>query len=1005
MTWPRIFRLSLCLLLAVATAVLGALSVRRKVESFQPLGFAAEQAGGVAHVSRVDDPGTGLRAGDEILLVDGGEVGGTAALGQRLRERAASQLAVLRGGQVQRVAYHRPPLSPDVPYLILVFIGAAYLLIGLYTLTRQQSREGFVFCLWCLTSALLYLLSPVPPVDAEYRLAYCGDQLARCFLPALTLHLFLIFPAASRARTSATGAAGAAHRRDGDPPAPRRRLIPFLYLPGAALLTLQLDLMLANGRNLFGGHPTAASLRALDRLDLLHLVSFSLAAIAVLVYRTLRERGWEPRRQMHWMIFGLAGGYLPFLVFYVVPFVLGLRPPDLVAAVAVLPLALVPLTFAYAILRYKLWDIEVIARDIVSATLTLLLGVFGFSLVNLAITRGISPELPLARNLLSFAAGLGIAGLLVPARHTLSAAIERLQYRSTFGKRRALLGLGRDLLHERDLARLCGALLERLAAGMDLERAGIYLSQGDNLVVVDVVDTREPAGLPSTASAFAPGDAAAAAPAVPRALHRRTLAAPPPVVPAAALDPAIWRENVYRLAGTELPAGAPSPLQQLFIAGYRYAFPLTVRGRGVGLVLSGWKRDQTPLNSGDLDLVRHLLNQAALAIENAQLLGQLHLQLEEVQRLQRYSDGIFESSPAGIAVLDCQRRLVSANPAFGALVGCEPRRLIGRPIEEVLPVSPLPAPGEGPVEVSYRERTPAGGHPGTPRERFLQLSLAEVAQLSEVAPGRGSHREPLRILVVYDVSERVAMERSLKEKDRLAALGMLAAGVAHEVNTPITGISSYAQMLLSDTAESDPHYSLLKKVERQTFRAARIVNNLLEFARERQRERRPLAILPVLRECVELLVDRIERCRIDLRWELPPAAEALRVLGADGELEQVFTNLLANALDAMAGQAGGRLDLALGAEAGQVTVRVRDSGPGIPPEHLETVFQPFYSTKLHRGGTGLGLTISHEIVQRHGGRLEVESTPGKGACFTVFLPRLPPPAAGRAAAAGPADPS
>jgi signal transduction histidine kinase len=1038
MTRSRILRLLLCLLLAAATVVLGALSVRRKVASFQPLGFVAERAGGVVRVVRVDSPACGVRTGDEILLVDGGELAGAEALAQRLRERPASELAVLRAGQVQRVAYHRPPLSPDLPYLILVFIGAAYLLIGLYTLTRQQSREGFVFCLWCLTSALLYLLTPVPPVDAEYRLAYFGDQLARSILPALTLHLFLIFPALTRLAAtgggrpaSPGGARGVAWLRElRELRQPSSFLIALLYLPGAVLLTLQLDLMLTNGRWLFAGHPTAAALQALDRLDLLHLVAFSLAAVAVLIYRALRERGWEPRRQMHWMIFGLAGGYLPFLVFYVVPFVLGLRPPQLLAAVAVLPLALVPLTFAYAILRYKLWDIEVIARDVISATLTLLLGVLGFSLVNLAITRGISPELPLARNLLSFAAGLGIAGLLVPTRHTLSAAIERLQYRGTFGKRRALLGLGRDLLHERDLGRLSSALLDRLAAGMDLERAGIYLAQDDNLVVIaaidaiNAIDTLDASGASGASGARggaggagtsprdatretrtgqaahphlshrAPGSAGA------RAAYRRTMAAPPPVLPAASLDSSIWRENVYRLGGTELPAGAPSPLQQLFIAGYRYAFPLIVRGRGVGLVLAGWKRDQAPLNSDDLDLIRHLLNQAALAIENAQLLGQLHLQLQEVQRLQRFSDGIFESSPAGIAVLDNQLRLVSANPAFAALVGREPRQLLGKAIEEVLPVSALPSPGEGPIEVSFTDRAPAGDDGADTRERFLQLSLAEVTQLGDASPsagGRVAQREPLRILVAYDVSERVAMERSLKEKDRLAALGMLAAGVAHEVNTPITGISSYAQMLLSDTAENDPRYSLLKKVERQTFRAARIVNNLLEFAHERQRERQPVALLPLLRECVELLGDRLERGHVALDWDLPPAADAILVLGADGELEQVFTNLLGNALDAMSGQPGGRLGVAVASSNGQVTIRVRDSGPGIPPEQLAAVFQPFYSTKLHRGGTGLGLTISHEIVQRHGGTLVVESTPGLGACFTVELPRFPPPPAIEAA--------
>jgi two-component system NtrC family sensor kinase len=1042
MTRSRILRLLLCLLLAAATVVLGAMSVRRKVASFQPLGFVAERAGGVVRVVRVDSPACGVRTGDEILLVDGGEAAGAEGLGQRLRERPASELAVLRAGQVQRVAYHRPPLAPDVPYLILVFIGAAYLLIGLYTLTRQQSREGFVFCLWCLTSALLYLLTPVPPVDAEYRLAYFGDQLARCILPALTLHLFLIFPALPRpaatggSRSAAPGGArGIGWLREPSP-----LLIALLYLPGAVLLTLQLDLMLTNGRWLFAGHPTAAALQALDRLDLLHLVSFSLAAVAVLIYRALRERGWEPRRQLHWMIFGLAGGYLPFLVFYVAPFVLGLRPPQLLAAVAVLPLALVPLTFAYAILRYKLWDIEVIARDVISATLTLLLGVLGFSLVNLAITRGISPELPLARNLLSFAAGLGIAGLLVPTRHTLSAAIERLQYRGTFGKRRALLGLGRDLLHERDLGRLCSALLDRLAAGMDLERAGIYLAQGDNLVVIAAIDAimaipasdgvdpgnaSSASGVAGTSPRDATRETRAAQAAYPhhvhrapgfagaRAAYRRTMAAPPLVLPSASLDPSIWRENVYRLGGTELPAGAPSPLQQLFIAGYRYAFPLIVRGRGVGLVLAGWKRDQAPLNSDDLDLIRHLLNQAALAIENAQLLGQLHLQLQEVQRLQRFSDGIFESSPAGIAVLDSELRLVSANPAFAALVGREPRQLLGKAIEEVLPVSALPSPGEGPIEVSFIDRAPAGDDgAGATRERFLQLSLAEVTQLGEASPsagGRVAQREPLRILVAYDVSERVAMERSLKEKDRLAALGMLAAGVAHEVNTPITGISSYAQMLLSDTAENDPRYSLLKKVERQTFRAARIVNNLLEFAHERQRERQPVAVMPLLRECVELLGDRLDRGRVALDWDLPPAADAILVLGADGELEQVFTNLLGNALDAMSGQPGGRLGIAVASANGQVTIRVQDSGPGIPPEQLAAVFQPFYSTKLHRGGTGLGLTISHEIVQRHGGTLVVESTPGLGACFTVEIPRFPPPAAidaaRDAAAAAPSTPA
>jgi signal transduction histidine kinase len=211
--------------------------------------------------------------------------------------------------------------------------------------------------------------------------------------------------------------------------------------------------------------------------------------------------------------------------------------------------------------------------------------------------------------------------------------------------------------------------------------------------------------------------------------------------------------------------------------------------------------------------------------------------------------------------------------------------------------------------------------------------------------------------------------------------------VAHEVNTPITGISSYAQMLLDETEESDPHYDILKKVERQTFRAARIVNNLLEFAKDRQNERRPVALAPLITESLDLLGDRPGRRRIEVDWR--PPADTISVLGCDGELQQVLTNLLLNALQAMATSSEpGRLTVRLEADSENARVHVEDTGPGIPPERLARIFEPFYSTKLASGGTGLGLAISYDIVRRHGGSLEASSEPGRGTRFTVELPRL-----------------
>lgn len=929
----RTFRLVLSLLLALAAVALGGLSVHRKVPSFQTAGFVVAGSGFGIEVGQVLDPRTGLREGDQILLVQGAEISSPAGLAQRLREAPESTLTVLRGPELREVSYQRPPLEVDFSYLILAVIGVGYLLIGLYTLLRQGTGQGFLFYLWSLASAVFYLLTPVPPLDGLYRAVYLGDEIARILLPALTLHLFLVFPTPLRQAWA-------------------RRLIPFLYLPGALLLALQLDLALTSGRLIFG-RPTAERLFLLDRIEIVHLAVFALASVALLGARLMRRGGWEEQRQMQWVAFGLGGGYLPFLAFYGVPAVFGLYGPELLQTLAVLPLAFVPLAFAYAILRYKLWDIEVIVRDTISSTLTLLLGVIGFSLVNLMISRGISAELASARNLLSFVAGLGIAGLLVPTRRGITSALERFQYRGAFGKRRALSELGRELLHERDLGRLCTNLLRQIEEGVDLERVNLWLAQGDALVAVRP-ETDAPERLPFDL-----------------------------------LGGEVWDRDFVQLSGMALPMESAATMEQrMFMAGYRYAFPLTLRGRPIGFALTGFRLDLTPLNSDDTELIRHLLDQAALAIENAQLLGQVQLQLEEVRSLQRYTEGIFESSPAGIAVLDSDRRIVSANAAFAALAGRERSGFLGRPLTDILPIGQLPPPGERPMEICDCD---AAG-----KERYLQVSL------SAFDGGLRAGRDELRVLVVHDVTERIQMEKSLQENERLAALGMLAAGVAHEVNTPITGISSYAQMLLADTPESDPHYEILKKVERQTFRAARIVNNLLELARNRQKERRPVALAPLLRECVDLLADRLEKRRIEIVWNLADdegAETEAAVLGCEGELQQVFTNLLVNAVDAVAspgaplpqaanGRSRGRIEISLDADDDALRVFIRDNGPGIPPEKLEAVFQPFYSTKLNRGGTGLGLSISSDIVRRHGGELKAVSEPGAGACFVVEMPRF-----------------
>ncbi len=917
----RFFFFGLALLLAVGVAVLGGTSFQRKIESFQPLGFECELAQGAWVVTALSDGSSALRPGDEILLIHGE----TAAEGQRLREllrsRPSGELLVKRGEALETIPYARPRLAIDVSYLILTAFGVVYLLIGLYTAFKDRHLRAKLFYLWCLSSAAVYILSSPAPRDLTDTVIFLVDQLARTLLPVLTLHLFLVFPThlVERSRLG--------------------RALPVLYLPAVMLIGFHVDQIFLGGR-IFGA-PSPAALVRVGRLELYLLVFFSLLAVLALAVHLVKRPVWEQRRQVQWIMIGMLGGYAPFLLFYLIPLSLGLGWPSWTTSAAVLPLGLVPLAFAWAILKYKLWDIGLILRNSISYSLTVLVGLCGFSLINLAIQRGLAEDLATLRNFLTFAAGLAIAGVLVPTRGVISSGLERLQYRGTLAHRRALTDLGHELLFERDLGRLCELLIDRLTEGL-MAHANLCVVRGDTVSV-----------------ALAPV---------------RPIPDGPSEISFEALGPGFWDRDVTGVSAIALPVEEMTAEQRLFAAGYRYAFPLVVRNHRVGIALVSYKYDGEPLNSEDLDLTRGLLNQTALAIENAQLLEEVNRRLQEVVSLEERAKGIIESSPAGIAVLDFDERVVSANHAFAAIAELPQSETIGRRIEELLPVHPLPDPAEGLIEVSYSELSG--------REHNLQLSVARYRQRD------GS---PLRVLIVQDTSDRIAMETALKEKERLASLGMLAAGVAHEVNTPLTGISSYTQLLLAELAEDDPHYEILKKVERQSFRAAQIVNNLLDFSRNRREEFSPVNIEPVVGECVRMLDDRAAEAGVSVFWDHSTTDEALLVLGHESELSQVFTNLMVNALDAVTGSAstaaGGRLAVTVEAADGRLRTRISDTGPGIPPERIERIFQPFFSSKLNKGGTGLGLAIAYNIVRRHRGTLSVaNNTDERGCTFTVDLP-------------------
>ena len=251
-------------------------------------------------------------------------------------------------------------------------------------------------------------------------------------------------------------------------------------------------------------------------------------------------------------------------------------------------------------------------------------------------------------------------------------------------------------------------------------------------------------------------------------------------------------------------------------------------------------------------------------------------------------------------------------------------------------------------------------------------------------------------MVFEDVTQRLHLEEQLQQREKLSSIGLLAAGVAHEVNTPLTGVSSYTQMLLNMLPETDPKHALLLKVRRQADRATDIVNNLLNFSRTGSAaEFAGVDIHRVLDDTLQLLEPQLRRSHIEI---VRNYAEGLpQVYGNSVKLQQVFTNLILNARDSIA-NGNGRITLATQNGDDDLLVEVADTGVGIAPDDIVKIYDPFFTTKGVGRGTGLGLAVTYGIVQEHSGHTSVSSTPGLGTTFRIALPTSDPRARLQAAA-------
>ncbi|MFZ3201537.1 MAG: ATP-binding protein, partial [Candidatus Acidiferrales bacterium] len=338
------------------------------------------------------------------------------------------------------------------------------------------------------------------------------------------------------------------------------------------------------------------------------------------------------------------------------------------------------------------------------------------------------------------------------------------------------------------------------------------------------------------------------------------------------------------------------------------------------------------------------------------------------------SENIVESLHIGVATVDLEGRVESWNPQIEDLLEIPRSSALGRKLGEVLPED---------LDAEVAARAESEHVSGIYKFHLRTHSGRHLVVNASMAPLLGKDGARLgRLILLDDITQRVRMEEQMLQNEKLTSLGLLAAGVAHEVNTPLAVISNYIQMLAKQIPADDPRQKTIERIVKQTFRASEIVNHLLNFSRTGAASPAELDLNSVLEETLALIQHPFRTARVTV---VRNYGEKLPyVLGSSTRLQQVFLNLFMNARDAM--PAGGMLEVRTAARNGSVEVEVTDTGIGIPPEHLNRIFDPFFTTKASSKGTGLGLSVSYGIIKEHAGKVDVRSTQGKGTSFRLEFP-------------------
>jgi two-component system, NtrC family, sensor kinase len=928
------FTAILLTLLTVAAVVFAGFNFKTEHQSAIPYdGAWWMESNGHLMADRLEPNGpaerAGVRRGDEVLSINGRAVENAAAVTRQLYYSGVyskATYALIRGTVPLDVEVVLVPAERSMNDWLRL-IALIYLGIGLYVLLRRWTAVGSThFYIFCLVSFVFYSLHYTGKFNAFDWAVLWANEVASLLQPALFLHFVLTFP----------------ERREFV--SQRRWPIPALYLPGAVLLgihILALEFLKASNSLLFN----------LNRVDYSYLTIFFVSAAAVLWNNYRQATTPILRQQLKWITRGTILAIVPFTVFYVLPYLFGVMP-SLTMKVSVLSLGLLPLTFGYAIFRYRLMDVDLIFKRGMAYTLAAAAIVAAYFAGVAAIAELVHTRVPSSGPYGLVIAVVVTALLFDPVRKWIQERLDQYFYRTGYDYRRTLIEFGRELSSETDLDKMLSSLVDRLARTLLVDRIAVFLGNGDS----SRFELSKSFGIAHVTG-----------------LDLSFLSKPRPEDAAGH----IFFENTHQLPREN--ATAQEAIARLDL---NYYIPCHARQKTIAFLGLGKTMQGDFLSSEDVELLEALAGYIGIAIQNGRLYASLEQKVSEYERLKDFNENIVESINVGVMAVDLQDRIESWNSQMEVMYAQPRWQVVGRSLSEVFPAAF--------VEEFYRVRQNPGIHnlykfrlaTPTGEARIVNVAMAPLVTRKFNVVGR--------LVIVDDITERIELEAQLTQADKLSSIGLLAAGVAHEVNTPLAVISSYTQMLAKQLQSDAQKSGVLDKITKQTFRASEIVNNLLNFSRTTGTELTEISLNKVIADTLALLEHQFKVAHIQVQ---PEFSENLPLIqGNAGRLQQVFLNLFLNAKDAMATTGGGVLNVAT-VNGDFVSVRVSDTGSGIAQENIHRIYDPFFTTKTspaegQNRGTGLGLSVTYGIIQEHAGNIRVESRPGEGTTFTLDFPLI-----------------